>query len=957
MRKRDGSGPDEHPAPRHSGGRDRQARIQAILTDVAHRLGSGLAVNCESLERKYSDLLPDLSGGLRFLLRHRRGPSSTNAEAHDEAHEPPTDSELAVLRDGLGSYEDFERVRYGGQGVVYRARQRGTGRTVAIKVLLDGPLATAQQRARFAREIQLVSRLHHANIVSVYECGVLQGRNFYVMEFVEGDAIDDYAALQDLTPHEIVLLVSKVCGAIQHAHQNGVLHRDLNPANILVTSAGEPRVYDFGLAKDLWGSAASTTGIGCGTFPYLSPEQAGADDGRADVRSDVYAVGLILYELLADSFPYPVQGDPALVRRAIVAEEPLPIRRALAQCNPNWARDRDQVDRDLEMILAKALAKRKADRYQSIAELRVDLEHWLTGDAVAARAGHRLYVLRKTVRRHRFAFALAAVALAAFGSASLGITYFWVQARTERDNARGAAREAYDLFEFALNKMENSVRSLPGGVAVRNELIADLADRLPQLQSSVRSDPALDALALGLTERQGDIALEQGHRAQAASCYRAFLDQSLRQATAGVVAARSAVLRGYLKLGQSLDDPVPVWDEGLQFAEKYAAEAAGDDRCSYEAGRLNCKSGYRMQTTGDALGALRRYECALAFCEAADHVDSRWMRLRAESLTGAARVLQQLGRASDSESAMRDAVRLREEDLTRFPSDVQCRSDLIASYAHLGTIHRDRGQLAEAKLFMRKAAEQSDLLALMDPASTVRDSDRYSDHHRLAALCLDAGDIDEARAESEKAAAIARSWFAREQSPGSRSTLCYAHLLRGKVKRTEQAWAAARTCYLEALGLAEELVSCEELNPGRRVMLVDICDALGLCEEQLGNLEVAVAYMTRAYDLQCELACRAPVDAQQALREVQCTLNLASIRAQLADTGNLETASELTRAAQARLADLDADGLLEGYQRKRAYLLETIERQHAALHDSPINGQRVTADLQTDDSCRQTGSR
>jgi tetratricopeptide (TPR) repeat protein len=956
MRNLDRAGPDENPALQHSGGRNRQARIQAILTDVAHRLGSGLGVDGEALERKYSDLLPDLSDRLRLLLSHRRRLSGTNAQSDEEAYEPVPDTELAVLRDCLEGYEDFERVRYGGQGVVYRARQRGTGRTVAIKVLLDGPLATAHQRARFASEIQLVSRLHHANIVSVYECGVLQGRNFYVMEFVEGDAIDDYAALQDLTPYEIVRLVIKVCGAIQHAHQNGVLHRDLNPANILVTPAGEPRVYDFGLAKDLWGSEASTTSIGCGTFPYLSPEQAGADDGRADVRSDVYAIGLILYELLADSFPYPVQGEPAIVRRAIVAEEPLPIRRALAQCNPNWARDRNQVDHDLEMILAKALAKRKADRYQSIAELGVDLERWLAGDAVAARAGHRLYVLRKTVRRHRFALALAAVALAAFGSASLGITYYWLEARAERDNARGAARQAYGLFEFALNKMENSVRSLPGGVAVRDELIAELADRLPNLQSSVRSDPALDALALGLTERQGDIALEQGHRDQAANCYRAFLNESLGQATAGVAAGRSAVLRGYLKLGQSLDDPVPVWDEGLRFAEKYATETAGDDSCSYEAGRLNCRRGYHMRTAGDALGALKRYESALAFCEAADHVDYRWMRLMAESLSGKALVLQKLGRASDSESAMRDAMRLREEVLSRFPTDVQSRIDLIASYAHLGTMNRDRGQLAEAMVLMRKAAEQSDLLALLDPGATARDGDRYSDHHRLASLCLETGDTDEARAECEKAAAIAKSWFAREQSPGSRSTLCFAHLLRGKLKRTEQAWADARSSYLEALGLAEELVNCEEQNPGCRGMPADICDALGLCEEKLGNLEAALAYKLRAYDLQCGLASRVPEDAEQALREVQCTLNLASIRTQLGDTENLEAAGELIRAAQTRLVELDAGGLLVGHERKRAYLMEIVAREGAAIDECTVNGDPVAATAPRDD-CRPDSSR
>jgi tetratricopeptide (TPR) repeat protein/predicted Ser/Thr protein kinase len=931
MRNPDRARPDENPALQHSGGRDRQARIQAVLTDVAHRLGSGLGVDGAALEQEYSDLLPDISERLRFLLSHRRRLSSTNAQSQDEAHEPAPDTELAVLRTCLAGYEGFERVRYGGQGVVYRARQRGTERIVAIKVILDGPLATPHQRARFASEIQLVSRLHHANIVSVYECGVLQGRNFYVMEFVEGDAIDDYAALQDLAPHEIVRLVIKVCGAIQHAHQNGVLHRDLNPANILVTPAGEPRVYDFGLAKDLWGSEASTTSIGCGTFPYLSPEQAGADDGRADVRSDVYAIGLILYELLADSFPYPVQGEPAIVRRAIVAEEPLPIRRALAQCNPNWARNRDQVDRDLEMILAKALAKRKADRYQSIAELDADLERWLAGDAVAARAGHRLYALRKTVRRHRFAFALAAVALAAFGSASLGITYYWLQARAERDSARGVARQAYGLFEFALNKMENSVRSLPGGVAVRDELIADLADRLPQLQSSVRSDPALDALALGLTERQGDIALEQGHRAQATSCYRAFLDQSLRQATAGVVAARSAVLRGYLKLGQSLDDPAQVWDEGLQFAERYAMEMAGDDSCSYEAGRLNYSRGQFQHNAADLTGGLIHYERALAYCHASSSVNHRWVRLTSQCLNGKGLLLYKLGRAAEGESAMRNAVLLREQLVAASPADVSYRVDLIASYTHLGSRYRDRGELAEAKVFMRKAVEQSDLLAIMDPDAAGRDSDRYSEHHRLASLCLDTEELDEARMECASAVAIAERWFAREQAPAARSSLYYSWMLRGKIKRIEQAWMDARSCYLEALALAQDIAHGEERNADRCMTLIDVCDALALCEKKLGNLTGALAYSTRASDLQDKLAAQTPDNVEQALRALQCVLNVASIQTQLGTSASLAAAGDLIRNAQATLTDLDSTGLLIGHERKRAHLIASIAQQGESL--------------------------
>jgi serine/threonine protein kinase len=510
----------------------RQRRLEAAAAELVRRLETGERMDVALLALEYPDLMPELGQRLHDLRRLRRAEEQARLRSgRMPPHDPRQaflEEELETLRQALDAYEVLERVQYGGQGIVYRARQRSTNRIAALKLLLDGPLASERARHRFEREIELVSRLRHPNIITVYESGVVRGRHYYAMEFVAGLPIDDYVILHDLPPCGVVPLIVKVCRAVHHAHQNGVIHRDLNPANILVDEQGEPRVYDFGLAKDLWADRAeagvSFTGAGAGTLPYLSPEQAGGQDGHVDVRSDVYSIGLVLYELLTDMLPYPVRGDAAAVQAAILHTEPMPLRRAVALGGRERAPGLDTINVDLERVLANALAKAKEERYQTAADFADDLERWLGGDAVVARADSRLYVLRKALRRHRLAVSVAATILAALAVSSVTVTVAWLRVRQGRDRAREAARVAYDLFDMALTDVEESVQPLAGGVAVRDRLIQRLSRKMPQLEALTGSDTALDPVLTRLLEKQGDIAAQQGQREAAKHYYGAFLD-------------------------------------------------------------------------------------------------------------------------------------------------------------------------------------------------------------------------------------------------------------------------------------------------------------------------------------------------------------------------------------------------------------------------------------------------
>ena len=361
------------------------------------------------------------------------------------------EKELANVRAQFeGRYEVLERLGYGGMGVIYKAHQKQPSRVVVLKVLRAGRFASQRHRRRFEREAQAVARLRHPGIVSVFECGEVEGHPYLTMEYVDGHTLRDYVQRHRSNKKQICQLMHKVCRAVAYAHQRGVIHRDIKPTNIVVDTKGSPRVLDFGLARlspnseEEQISAMTETGEVMGTPAYMSPEQTIGRPEEVDVRTDVYSIGVMLFELLTGELPY--QLDRARPLEALrKVRDFLPPRPS--SLNP-------RVDRDLEAIVLKCLEKNKEQRYQGAPELAEDISRYLRGDLVQARPATTFYQLRKMLWRHRRLF-VPAVAAAVATVVVTGV--FVGQLAASQRKAKKSAREARVAEKKALEQQDRLV--------------------------------------------------------------------------------------------------------------------------------------------------------------------------------------------------------------------------------------------------------------------------------------------------------------------------------------------------------------------------------------------------------------------------------------------------------------------------------------------------------------------
>jgi serine/threonine protein kinase len=380
----------------------RAERVARLIEDVRAARAAGKDADDQAIIRANPDLVPDLDEALGKLRRVQAARDAAMQKTADGAHGSSQDG--ASLVDSLFASPAFQTPGYsivrelsrGGQAVVYLALQLSTGRNVAMKVMRDGPFADERAMARFKREVQALAALNHPNIVTIFDTGqTSDGSRYLAMNYIPGRSLDEYMQTRQQKPSgdpsKLLRLFLKICAAVSAAHLRDVVHRDLKPSNIRIDDRGESHILDFGLAR-LPASGQKTsqhpvsiTGEFLGTLPWSSPEQAEGDPDKIDQRTDVYSLGVILYQMLTGGrFPYAVVGNIRDVLNNILTAVPTPPSKAIQ--TPGLESRSENVNKTIEKIVLKALAKKREDRYQSAGELGKEIARYLAGQPTAGEA-------------------------------------------------------------------------------------------------------------------------------------------------------------------------------------------------------------------------------------------------------------------------------------------------------------------------------------------------------------------------------------------------------------------------------------------------------------------------------------------------------------------------------------------------------------------------------------------
>ncbi|MCP3979652.1 MAG: serine/threonine protein kinase [bacterium] len=449
-------------------------------------------------------------------------PSGTVSDA------PPAASPLQI-----GDYRIVGKLGEGGGGVVYEAEQQNPRRRVALKVIRGGLLVDETRLRLFQREIDTLARLKHPNIGAIYESGCTSdGQQFFAMELVQGPTLDEFldrstGTIDRAERRRRLLLLSKIADAVHHAHQRGVIHCDLKPSNVIVTGAVEGyaegravpgvKILDFGLARMTGQDPDNPTlqtevGIIRGTLPYMSPEQTKGDPSEIDVRTDVYALGIMLYEMLTGKRPHQVESMDLIDAVQVIRNEPPP---PLSQ---SW--DGSRPDSDIETILAKTLEKSPDRRYGSAAALSVDIGRYLTSQPILARPPSASYQLRKLIARHKLPFAFAATLIVLILGFGMGMGVLYTRAVSAEEQAVEQANTAERALEFVTDMFEMSSPSQARRTSITAREVLDHAAE--QVDDELKREPKLQARLMATL---GWVYRGLGHYEQAESLLTRATDQ------------------------------------------------------------------------------------------------------------------------------------------------------------------------------------------------------------------------------------------------------------------------------------------------------------------------------------------------------------------------------------------------------------------------------------------------
>jgi serine/threonine protein kinase len=781
---------------------------------------------------------PELREQVRGLLRaHADSPDSL---LEYDVHEFPR---LAAPHQ-VGDYRILQRIGEGAIGEVFLADQQApVRRRVALKILKFG-LATREVIGRFELERQALAVLAHPNIARIFDAGTTaDGRPYFAMEYVPGIPVTRYADERRLDVEARLALFKQVCSGVQHAHLRGIIHRDLKPSNILVAEmdgAPVPKIIDFGIAK------ATTTATGesdvytrhgnlLGTPDYMSPEQAQLSPLDVDARTDVYSLGILLYELLTGSRPYEVTRDamnPAVVLNEILscetrtpseaAARTSPVNVAHAErCRSTPAALAARLRGDLDWIVLRALEKDRQHRYDSPAALAADLQRHADDEPVLAGPPSALYRVRKFARRHRFAVGMlgsAFVAALLFGSA---MAWFALDAAAERDRANQEARVARRVTAFAAGIFElaNPARTGSKSMSARELLDAGVRRLLvqgdaqrPEVRAALLEAAGTAYLGLGAYDQatgllDAAVAIREQRREEDPAAYaQALLSQSMLKREQGDLERATILARDAERVLQAAGMQTDVWHRArLDLAEVLRRRTELDEAATLAERTLEATSvatGERASVRARALMVLGRVRAAQGNLPVAERLLGDAFRMYVEqegplgemtleAKNGLADTLVIMGQPTRAEPLMRELV----EDVRRVYGEEHAEMGIVLN--NLGNALSDMTEKYDeaAEVYLRAADITRRTRGAFHPETATT-------YNNLGALYLKTRDWNKADAAFQQAIAIRTSAFGADHPHTAQAERSRAEALgrMGRLGEAERLLRNSVATYEQSLG-------------------------------------------------------------------------------------------------------------------------------------------------------------
>ena len=715
----------------------------------------------EALFQRAADVEPDEREA--FLQSQCDGDESLRERVerllghHDDGLSGFLESPLLMNRDQptrpggfIGHYRIIREIGSGGMGTVFEAEQEKPKRTVALKVIRPG-VTSRKMLMRFEQEAQVLGQLQHPGIAHIYEAGAAdtaQGRlPFFALELIRGRSLTRHAEQNNMGLRERLELMAMVCDAVHHAHQKGVIHRDLKPGNIMVGADGQPKILDFGIARVTDADIQLTTvqtdiGQLMGTVPYMSPEQVAGDVNRLDTRSDVYALGVILYELLSGKLPYEIKQN-SIAEAARVIQEDDPLRLSAVST---------AFRGDLDTIVAKVLEKDKERRYDSAASLAADIRRYLKDEPIVARPASATYRFKKFAKRNKILVGATAAVIVALTAGLVGVSIFALRESEQRRLAQQrleAVRQARDaearqrqradkrfadvrqLANVLLFDIYGQIKDLPGSTKACENLVQKGLTYVDSLAAESKGDVKLQrelsAAYSQLGEIQGSPGTSNlGDTSGAMISYRKSIDllvplvkehpddvELLRELSKRYDSVSSLLL----ETGRT-DEAIEAQLEGLKLVDRAVKIMPDDEGLLNVQAMSNANLGRSLVRTGKLKEGLEKYREYQAYAKrlaASENATPRERNNVAITTSKIAEVQAALGRKEEAEAGYRDSLQICRGLVEEFPNNARLRFSLASSHQSLGHVLNDTKRPQEAMEHYRAAAAIWDSLLDEDP--------------------------------------------------------------------------------------------------------------------------------------------------------------------------------------------------------------------------------------------------